>query len=166
MTARGDTTVPSSVRRILVVGATGTVGRHVVEQARDLGLDLRALVRDPELTLADDLRPLSEQLLEPAFGGARTAGGGLHATQLAVVVPETSRSSSAGVRQCLEIGVRGLATSAHPPLGPCPGSLSRWRTSHARTSEVAKRTRPPVLMAQGPFPSVRQSRMVVTGTWR
>jgi uncharacterized protein YbjT (DUF2867 family) len=33
--------------RILVVGATGGIGRHVVEQALEAGYDVRALVRDP-----------------------------------------------------------------------------------------------------------------------
>lgn len=32
---------------ILVTGATGTVGRHVVEQLSKRGADVRALVRDP-----------------------------------------------------------------------------------------------------------------------
>src|SRR3954447_2826067 len=66
MTALGDTTMPSSVRRILVVGATGTIGHHVVAQARDLGLEVIALVRDParagavagaELVVGDLTRP-------------------------------------------------------------------------------------------------------------
>ncbi|MEV1171197.1 NAD(P)H-binding protein [Nonomuraea sp. NPDC049784] len=33
---------------ILVTGATGNVGRHVVSQLAEAGLDVRALVRDPE----------------------------------------------------------------------------------------------------------------------
>jgi uncharacterized protein YbjT (DUF2867 family) len=32
---------------ILVTGATGTIGRQVVEQLTKRGADLRALVRDP-----------------------------------------------------------------------------------------------------------------------
>ena len=32
---------------ILVTGATGTIGRHVVEQLVKRGADVRALVRDP-----------------------------------------------------------------------------------------------------------------------
>ena len=32
---------------ILVTGATGTVGRHVVEQLVNRGADVRAFVRDP-----------------------------------------------------------------------------------------------------------------------
>jgi putative NADH-flavin reductase len=34
-------------RRLLVLGATGGTGRHVLEQAAALGLDVTALVRDP-----------------------------------------------------------------------------------------------------------------------
>ena len=34
--------------KILVTGATGNVGRHVVEQLAEAGLEVRAFVRDPE----------------------------------------------------------------------------------------------------------------------
>lgn len=36
------------MEKILVTGATGNVGRHVVTQLAEAGLDVRALVRDPE----------------------------------------------------------------------------------------------------------------------
>jgi nucleoside-diphosphate-sugar epimerase len=35
-------------RRILVLGATGGTGRHVVEQAAGMGLEVTALVRTPD----------------------------------------------------------------------------------------------------------------------
>ena len=34
-------------RRILVVGATGSIGRHVVQQALEAGYAVRVLVRSP-----------------------------------------------------------------------------------------------------------------------
>lgn len=37
-----------SVRRILVLGATGGTGRHVVEQAAAMGLEVTTLVRSPD----------------------------------------------------------------------------------------------------------------------
>src|SRR3954470_13568179 len=39
--------MPSSPRSVLIVGATGGIGRRVVAAAQPHGLDVRALVRDP-----------------------------------------------------------------------------------------------------------------------
>src|SRR3954470_7832220 len=39
--------MPSSPTSVLVVGATGGIGRRVVAAAQPHGLDVRALVRDP-----------------------------------------------------------------------------------------------------------------------
>src|SRR3954468_1614187 len=39
--------MPSSPTSVLVVGATGGIGRRVVAAAQQHGLDVRALVRDP-----------------------------------------------------------------------------------------------------------------------
>jgi uncharacterized protein YbjT (DUF2867 family) len=64
---------------ILVTGATGNVGRHVVAELARAGLPVRALVRDPararlpetvEVVQGDLTRPES---LEPAFAGVDTA---------------------------------------------------------------------------------------------
>lgn len=41
-------------RRILVLGATGGTGRHVVEQAAALGFEVTALVRNPDKAPATD----------------------------------------------------------------------------------------------------------------
>lgn len=38
----------SGMTTVLVVGASGSIGRHVVAQALDAGFDTRALVRDPK----------------------------------------------------------------------------------------------------------------------
>lgn len=36
-------------RRVLVTGATGAVGRHIVAGLRDVGVAVRALTRQPDL---------------------------------------------------------------------------------------------------------------------
>ncbi|RVX46516.1 uncharacterized protein YbjT (DUF2867 family) [Nonomuraea polychroma] len=57
--------------KILVTGATGNVGRHVVSQLGEAGLEVRALVRDPERsrlpveTVRGDLT--AAETLEPAL---------------------------------------------------------------------------------------------------
>lgn len=70
--------------KLLVTGATGNVGRHVVSQLAEAGLEVRALVRDPgraglpvemaqgDLTVPETLHPALEDvesvfLLWPAF---------------------------------------------------------------------------------------------------
>ncbi|MFI7701811.1 NAD(P)H-binding protein [Nonomuraea sp. NPDC049480] len=70
--------------KLLVTGATGNVGRHVVSQLAEAGLEVRALVRDPgraglpvemaqgDLTMPETLHPALEDvesvfLLWPAF---------------------------------------------------------------------------------------------------
>ncbi|HET9132640.1 MAG TPA: NmrA family NAD(P)-binding protein, partial [Terriglobia bacterium] len=37
------------MNRILVIGATGTVGRHVVSQLASTGAQIRAMSRNPEM---------------------------------------------------------------------------------------------------------------------
>jgi putative NADH-flavin reductase len=55
-----------SVRRILVLGATGGLGRHVIEQADATGLELTALVRSP------DKLPATARRLQVVTGDIRT----------------------------------------------------------------------------------------------
>ncbi len=43
-------------RRLLVLGATGGTGRHVIAQAAEMGLDVTALVRHPDRLPAADRR--------------------------------------------------------------------------------------------------------------
>ncbi|MEU8320856.1 NAD(P)H-binding protein [Nonomuraea sp. NPDC048881] len=79
--------------KILVTGATGNVGKHVVSQLAEAGLDVRALVRNPDkarlpegveavrgdLTVPETLEPAlrdveSVFLLWPGYSEAATAG--------------------------------------------------------------------------------------------
>ncbi|MGN9843756.1 NAD(P)H-binding protein [Nonomuraea sp. H19] len=77
--------------KILVTGATGNVGKHVVAQLAEAGLEVRALVRDPgrarlpvemvrgDLTVPETLHPALEDvesvfLLWPGFAAETAAG--------------------------------------------------------------------------------------------
>src|SRR3712207_1722287 len=52
--------------RILVTGATGNVGRHLVAQLRDMGATVRALVRDPDMVrLPKGVEVVRGDLTEP-----------------------------------------------------------------------------------------------------
>lgn len=54
-------------RRILVIGATGTVGRQVVAQLLEAGAEVRALARDPEVAgLPDGVEVVPGDLAHPA----------------------------------------------------------------------------------------------------
>ncbi|KAA2253827.1 NAD(P)H-binding protein [Solihabitans fulvus] len=66
------------MNRILVTGATGTIGRLVVAELADAGLDVRALVRDPgAAALPDGVEAATGDLsdpetLEPALRGVHS----------------------------------------------------------------------------------------------
>ncbi|MET8050199.1 NmrA family NAD(P)-binding protein [Streptosporangium sp. NPDC005286] len=54
-------------RKILVIGATGTVGRQVVAQLLEAGAEVRALARDPEVAgLPDGVEVVRGDLAHPA----------------------------------------------------------------------------------------------------
>ncbi|MEU6951860.1 NAD(P)H-binding protein [Streptomyces sp. NPDC045714] len=65
---------------ILVTGATGTVGRRVVEQLLERGEDVRALTRDPaRATFPDGVDVVAGDLTDPAsLGPALDGVSGLH----------------------------------------------------------------------------------------
>ena len=89
-------------RRILVLGATGGTGRHVVEQAAGMGLEVTALVRTPKKL------PATGRSLRVVIGDIRTDSPtvrGALAAQDAVI-------STLGVGQSFKS--RGLIAQAVP----------------------------------------------------
>jgi len=63
-------------QRILVLGATGGTGRHVVQQAVDAGLEVSVLVRDPaKLPARPRVRVHTGDLLGDAAGLANAVAG-------------------------------------------------------------------------------------------
>ncbi|MFE6870052.1 NAD(P)H-binding protein [Kitasatospora sp. NPDC057692] len=77
LNARIPDTAWSAVRKVLVVGATGTVGRHVTAQLLERGTAVRALSRDPGRA-AGRLPPAAEvvtgDLTDPASLAAAARG--------------------------------------------------------------------------------------------
>src|SRR5581483_1759911 len=72
-------------RTILIVGATGNVGRHLVARLKDAGMSVRALTRDPERAAAagripDGVAAVAGELTDPA--SLRTAAAGADAAFL------------------------------------------------------------------------------------
>ena len=79
-------------QRILVLGATGGTGRHVVQQAVDAGLEVSVLVRDPaKLPARSRVRVHTGDLLGDAAGLA-TAVAGQDAVISALGVGKSFRS--------------------------------------------------------------------------
>ncbi len=121
---------------ILVIGATGTNGRHVVRGLVEVGQPVRALVRDAararaalaseahriELVEGDLNRP---ETLGRAFWGVTAAFVALasteHFVQQAAAV--TQAAAAAGVRRVVKLSV----------LGARPDSRSEILANHART---------------------------------
>src|ERR1700761_5778436 len=93
---------------ILVTGATGTVGRQVVEQLVKRGVDVRALVRDPAkaglpagvTVVQGDL--LDVDALRKAFSGVSTL------FLLNAVVPDEFTQALIALNLAREAGVRKL----------------------------------------------------------
>ena len=93
---------------ILVTGATGTVGRHVVEQLAQRGADVRALVRDPAkarfpkgvTVVQGDL--LDVDSLRSAFSGVSTL------FLLNAVVPDEFTQALIALNLAREVGIQRI----------------------------------------------------------
>lgn len=100
--------------KILVTGATGTVGRQVVSQLLDTGGDVRALVRDPD---AADL-PGSVELVRGDLSDPATLTAALHGVGAVFLVwpftsPEAATDIAPGVVEVIaEQGRRIVYLSA------------------------------------------------------
>ncbi|MBX3441259.1 MAG: NAD-dependent epimerase/dehydratase family protein [Planctomyces sp.] len=94
-----------SERRLLVTGATGLVGRHVVERALNEGWDIAALVRQPEACAAFEPRGvrLIPGSLTDADSIARAAAGVTHVVHCAAKVGDWGP-----VEAYREVNVQGL----------------------------------------------------------
>jgi uncharacterized protein YbjT (DUF2867 family) len=91
-----------SVRRILVLGATGGTGRHVVEQAAAMDLEVTALVRNP------DKLPATRRAVRVVTGDIRTDSPTLRSAY----VGQDAVISTIGVGQSFKSG--GLIAQAAP----------------------------------------------------
>ncbi|GAA3988937.1 NAD(P)H-binding protein [Allokutzneria multivorans] len=107
--------------KVLVTGATGLVGRHVVEQLRRAGVPVRALTRTPATAnLPAEVEVVQGDLTEPA--ALASAFAGVDRLYL-FAVPETARevvalAHEAGVRRVVVLSAAavtvGLDTYHHP----------------------------------------------------
>lgn len=115
-----------AMQRVLVLGATGGTGRHVVSQAIELGLDVTALVRAPARlpTLARPIRVVTADA-RTASSDARAAYDGQDAVISALGVGQSFRPDGfiastvpRIVAAMREHGVRRLVFTSAFGIGP------------------------------------------------
>ncbi|MFI6528357.1 SDR family oxidoreductase [Streptomyces uncialis] len=129
--------------RILVTGATGTVGRHVVRELIDAGADVRALTRDPRRAgLPARAEAVTGDLTRP--GDLRDALKGVERLYL-FPEPDTARevmalAGEAGVRRVVVLSsgavTAGYDTSYHLPVERA-AEESGLEWTHVRPGEFA-----------------------------
>lgn len=129
--------------RILVTGATGTVGRHVVRELIDAGADVRALTRDPRRAdLPARAEAVTGDLTRPA--DLRDALKGVERLYL-FPEPGTARevmalAGEAGVRRVVVLSsgavTAGYDTSHHLPVERA-AEESGLEWTHVRPGEFA-----------------------------
>ncbi|WP_329561093.1 NAD(P)-dependent oxidoreductase [Kitasatospora sp. NBC_01266] len=125
--------------RLTVFGATGGVGREVVQQALDAGHEVTAVVRDPArlprpdrpgLTVATVADLTDRAALRPVLEGrsAVVSALGPRGRRQAKAAPVTGPALRSVVEVMDRLGVRRLAVVSAAPLGPTPpgeGLLTR-----------------------------------------
>ena len=116
---------------IALLGATGTIGRHVAADLAERGADARAVVRDPSRTdvplpmvHGDLTRP---QTLRAAFDGAERL------LLLTPHGPDQDLHEAAAVEAAVAAGVQRIVkiSGGAPslgPNGPSPTAVGHWRT--------------------------------------
>jgi nucleoside-diphosphate-sugar epimerase len=113
--------------RLTIFGATGGVGRHVLEQAVSAGHDVTAVVRDPRKltmdvrTITADLSTSCTEVLESAIGGADAVLSGLGPRKKAEygIAAASTRgmadgSEVPGVRRLVVVSGVGVSTIPTP----------------------------------------------------
>jgi uncharacterized protein YbjT (DUF2867 family) len=116
---------------ILAIGATGTVGRHLVPQLARRGLSVRALVRNPAAELPAGVDRVVGDLADPASYTPALDGVaavylacGNHPAQAAWENGVIDAAAAAGVRRIVKLSTSD-ARSAHRPRSPTRTPASR-----------------------------------------
>ena len=123
---------------ILVTGATGNVGAHVVRELRDRGATVRAFARDPDkakATLGADVEIVQGDYAD----GASLAGAREAAASLVVLTPNSPRqaelemvileaAAAVGVRRVVKLSSIGAAAGSPHAVWDAQGRLE----SHVR----------------------------------
>jgi putative NADH-flavin reductase len=115
--------------KLVIVAATGGIGRHVLDQALAAGHDVTAVVRNPS-SLPAGVRAVTADLaaarpsdLEPAVAGADAVLSGLGPRSARSPGAITSRGTRAIVEAMVATGTRRLIVVSAAPIGtvPSPG---------------------------------------------
>ena len=93
------------IRTVLAVGATGSIGRHVVDVARERGCAVRALVRDPSRAqpFSSDVEIVQGDVTRP-----ETLAAALHGVDAVVLTLGSDGQGKAGAEAIDYAGVRNV----------------------------------------------------------
>ena len=123
----------------LVIGATGTVGRHLVPQLVRRGLSVRALVRNPAADLPAGVDRAVGDLADPAslipaLDGVEAVylACGNHPAQAAFETAAIDASAAAGVRRIVKLSTSDAAIGSPAAFADAHGQIE----AHLRASGI------------------------------
>ncbi len=129
----------SAMPTILAIGATGTVGRHLVPQLVDRGLSVRALVRNPAADLPAAVERVVGDLADPATLGPALDGVdavylacGNHPAQVTWETTLIDAAAAAGVRRIVKLSAFDTAIGSPVAFADAHGRIE----SHLRASGI------------------------------
>lgn len=128
---------------LVVLGATGGTGRHLVSQALDRGLEVRAVVRHPEtaqLPADDRLTVVRGDVHEVASITAAIGPGDILVSGLGPATRAEASTLTAGARAVIAAGPRRIVWLGAAGTGPSSSTTSAFTRRFLKTGLGSEHT--------------------------